>query len=359
MVSNREHGANAWHRISYYIEVARMAQLALTLSSGFVNAFLTAVEVAGAEAGLLIQQAGIPADVLKEPSGRITEDQFVVLYRLIAEKYDDELPNLLSRPLRGGALKFGVLSIINAPTMGVAIYRYTRFLRLAIHDFQVDLIHSPDISRIVIVEPSDERRCKTMAIEMLLKVIHGLASWLVGREVRLLRVDLAFDRPLYAEEFQNLFPGPVFFNQPASQIVVDSAQLGLRIQRIPSDVKPFIARLPRDWIFVSFKDSLVTHQVREQLMRMGVGNMNLEEIADALNMSSRTLCRKLDAERTSFKQVRDDLRRDLAIDRLVNSNASIWEIAQELGFGEVSSFYRAFRNWSGATPGTYRQSKDS
>lgn len=355
---NREHGAGASHRISSYIEFVRMAQLALTLSSGFVNAFAQAAEVTGDEAEQLTQLAGIPADVLRESSGRVTEDQFVALYRLIAEKYDDELPNLLSHPLRGGALKFGVLSIINAPTMGVAIYRYTRFLRLAIHDFQVNLIHSSDISRIVIVEPSSGRRCKPMAIEMLLKVIHGLASWLVGREVRLLRVDFAFDSPPYAQEFQNLFPGPVFFNQPASQIVLDSAQLGLRIQRIPRDVKPFIARLPRDWIFVSFKDSLVTHQVREQLMRMGAGNANIDETADALNMSSRTLCRKLETEHTSFKQVRDDLRRDLAIERLNNSNASISEIAQELGFGEVSSFHRAFRTWTGVTPGTYRQNKD-
>lgn len=336
-----------------------MSQLALTLSSGFVNAFLNAAEAAGDDAAFLRQQAGIAEAVLKEPGGRVTEDQFVALYRLIAEKYDDELPQLLSHPVRGGALKFGVLSIINAPTMGVAIYRYTRFLRLAIHDFQVELIHSPDISRIVIDEPRSGRRCKTMAIEMVLKVIHGLASWLVGREVKLLRVDFAFDSPSYAQEFQNLFPGPVFFNQPASQIVLDSDQLSLRIQRVPRDVKPFIARLPRDWIFVSFKDSFVTHQVREQLMRMGVGNMNIEEIAEALRMSSRTLCRKLEAERTSFTKVRDDLRRDLAVELLNNSNESMLEIALELGFGEVSSFHRAFRTWTGATPGTYRHAKDS
>lgn len=336
-----------------------MSQLALTLSSGFVNAFLHAAEAAGDDAAILRQQAGIAEAVLQEPGGRVTEDQFVALYRLLAEKYDDELPQLLSHPVRGGALKFGVLSIINAPTMGVAIYRYTRFLRLAIHDFQVELVHSPDISRIVIDEPPGGRRCKTMAIEMVLKVIHGLASWLVGREVRLLRVDFAFDSPPYAQEFQNLFPGPVFFNQPASQIVLDSEQLSLRIQRVPRDVKPFIARLPRDWIFVSFKDSFVTHQVREQLMKMGVGKMNVEEIAEALRMSSRTLCRKLEAERTSFKKVRDDLRRDLAVELLNNSNESMLEIALELGFGEVSSFHRAFRTWTGATPGTYRHMKDS
>ena len=336
-----------------------MARLALTLSSAFVNAFLHAAEVDGAAAMDVLERAGIPPGVLGEASGRVTEEQFAALYRLIAERYDDELPRFLSHPLRGGALKFGVLGMINAPTMGIALYRYTRFLRLAVHDFQVELIHKPDISRIVIVEPDGGRRCKTMAIPMLLKVVHGLASWLIGREVRLLRVDFAFDPPPYAQEFQNLFPGPVFFGQPASQIVLDSAQLALRIQRVPRDVKPFIARLPRDWIFVSFEETLVTHQVREQLMRMGAGSMNIEQVADALNMSSRTVCRKLEAEQTSFKQVRDDLRRDLAIERLHDPHASIAEIAQELGFGEVSSFHRAFRSWTGTTPGTYRQATNS
>jgi len=335
-----------------------MGQLALTLSSGFVNAFLDATEVGGADAEQLTKLAGISAEVLQESGGRITEEQFVTLYRRVAEKFDDELPNLLSHPLRGGAMKFAVLGIINAPTVEVAIYRYSRILRLTIHDFEVKLLREQDVSRVVIVPPKDGLRCKTMAVEMILKVIHGLASWLVGRELRLLRVDYAFEAPSYAQEYQNLYPGPVFFGQPTSQLVFDTAQLGLRIQRNLQDVKRYLARTPRDWIFASFQDSLVTHQVREHLFRIGAGNGNIDDAASALNMSPRTLCRKLEAENTSFKQVRDDLRRDLAVEKLHNSDAPIIQIAHELGFGEVSSFHRAFRAWTGTTPGTYRQDKE-
>lgn len=315
--------------------------------------------MAAKDAKPLLRQAGILDEVLHETTGRVRGEQFATLYRLIAAKLDDELPNLLIRPLRGGAMKFALLSIINAPTMGVAMHRYSRILRLTVHDFEVKLIQGTEVSRLVIVEPAEGRQCKTMAIEMILKVFHGLASWLIGREIPLLRVDFDFDAPLYAQDFRNLFPGPVFFNQGASQLVLDSRQLKLRIQRNQQDVRQFLARDPCDWLCASFKDVLVTHQVREHLLQPGGGSASIDDIARQLKMSTRTLCRKLDAEHTCFKQVKDALRRDLAIDKLNNSDLPMTRIAQELGFEEVSSFHRAFRAWTGTTPGTYRQGKDN
>lgn len=71
-------------------------------------------------------------------------------------------------------------------------------------------------------------------------------------------------------------------------------------------------------------------------------------------MSDRTLGRKLEAENTSFQQVKDDVRRDFAIGRLTTSDAPVAEITFEPGFGDTSSFHRAFRKWTGMTPGAYR-----
>ena len=109
----------------------------------------------------------------------------------------------------------------------------------------------------------------------------------------------------------------------------DGAQYRITLSaRAMHDVKSFITRLPQDWIFASYEDTQVTHQVREQLMWLGVAGRNVRQVAERLYMSSRTLCRKLKAEHTSFIRVRDDLRRDFAIERLSNSSASMSEIAQ-------------------------------
>ena len=331
-----------------------MSKLALTLSSGFVNAFLAQAEVVEAEAESLLSQAGISPSSVREARGRITEEQFAVLYRQMVVRFDDELPNLLAYRVKGGAMKLAGLSVIGAATMGAAIHRHTQFLRLMIHDFEVRLICGDDNSTVIIKELGDGPRCKSMAVVMTLKVIHGFASWLIGHELPLLRADFAFARPAYAEDFQNLFPGPISFDQDVSKLVFDSSLLNLRVQRKVGDLKLFLARQPRDWICGSYIEHLVTHQVRDYFMRHDLGKVTIDQVAKALNVSNRTLCRRLETENTSFQLAKDDLRRDLAVDRLTNTPASISQIAFELGFGDTSSFHRAFRTWTGMTPSTYR-----
>lgn len=335
-----------------------MSQLALTFSSGFVNAFLDAAQAAPQEIEALLTQAGISPGALQQAGGRVTEEQFAALYRLLAVRFDDELPNLLSHPLRGGAMKFTGLSVVGVPTLEAGLYRHSRFLRLIIHDFETDLVHEPGFSALVVREPVSGRRCKTMAIEILLKVIHGFASWLVARELQLIRVDFAFAKPAYAADLQNLFPGPVFFGQPHSRLVFEPRQMGLRAQRSRADLKKYLARLPGNWMCVPFKERLAAYQVRDYLLNHDLGKTSVGQVAKALNVSVRTLCRRLEAEHTSFQQVKDEVRRDVAIERLTNSQAPVVRIAIELGFGDASSFHRAFRGWTGMTPNAYRLGKE-
>lgn len=335
-----------------------MPQPALTLSAGFVSAFLDAAEVAPSRTAALLSQAGIRAGTLQNPEARVTEDQFATLYRLLAVELDDELPNLLSHPLRSGAMKLASLCVIDAPTAEVVLKRYTRLQRMIIHDFEMHFVPGPELSTVEIKEPETGRRCKTMGIEMNLKVLHGFLSWLVGREVPLVRLDLAYGKPAYADEFENLFPGPVFFDQPCSRLVYETRQMSLRVQRKSEDLRQYLARLPRDWIFARMKEWLASRQVRQYLLRHGMANARVEQVAKALNVSVRTLCRRLEDEHTSFQQLKDEVRRDLAVDRLANSAAGMAAIASELGFNDVSSFHRAFRSWTGMTPNAYRQSAE-
>jgi AraC-like DNA-binding protein len=335
-----------------------MSQLALTISSSFVNAFLSAAEVAPVDIEPLLIQAGISQSVLREAGGRVTEEQFASLYLLLVLKFNDEMPNLLSHRLRGGAMKFAGLAVISASTIKVAIYRYSQLMPLMGQDFEMRLICGPEFSTITLIEPKSGRRCKTMGLVMQLKVVHGFVSWMAARELRLIRVDFAFDKPEYAADIQNFFPGPVCFDQPCSQLVFESSQINQRPQRNIEDLKTYLARLPHVWMFVPAKERLTSHQVRDHLLRNDLGKTSIEQTAHALNVSVRTLYRRLEEERTSFQQVKDEVRRDVAIERLIKSQATLVEIANELGFGDVSSFHRAFRAWTGVTPNTYRQGVD-
>jgi len=74
-----------------------------------------------------------------------------------------------------------------------------------------------------------------------------------------------------------------------------------------------------------------------------------------LSMSARTLHRKLVAEGTSFRKVKDELRRDVAIHALARTNLPLKKIAEMVGFRDQSSFQRAFLNWTGRSPGHTRR----
>jgi AraC-like DNA-binding protein len=105
---------------------------------------------------------------------------------------------------------------------------------------------------------------------------------------------------------------------------------------------------------VSFSDHIVSHHVREYLEKHLDSPPSITDVARALHFSVRTLSRRLDAEGATFQSIKDELRRDVAIQRLTKTDMPIAVIGAEVGFDDPTTFHRAFRKWTGSTPGAYR-----
>ncbi|MCB9778964.1 MAG: AraC family transcriptional regulator [Alphaproteobacteria bacterium] len=97
-----------------------------------------------------------------------------------------------------------------------------------------------------------------------------------------------------------------------------------------------------------------TARVQRVLLETRVGFPSLEETARRLHVTPRTLHRRLDAEGTSFRAVLDDLRQRSAVDQLGRGDATIDEVAYILGYSDPANFRRAFRRWTGTSPGRFR-----
>jgi AraC-like DNA-binding protein len=104
------------------------------------------------------------------------------------------------------------------------------------------------------------------------------------------------------------------------------------------------------------RDRLLAQRARERLKR---GPHSAASLAEELNLSMRTLYRRLHEEGTSLQVLKDEARRDKAIDLLRRTERSIKQIAQAVGFRSEKSFTRAFRSWTGSAPTAYRSSKNS
>ena len=102
------------------------------------------------------------------------------------------------------------------------------------------------------------------------------------------------------------------------------------------------------------RDRLLVQRVRQALAAHPLQTHSAEALAALLAVSPRTLHRRLEDEGTSFRAVKDSLRRDMAIARLNSSRVPLAVLAGELGFSDSAAFQRAFKGWTGMPPGSYR-----
>jgi AraC-like DNA-binding protein len=90
------------------------------------------------------------------------------------------------------------------------------------------------------------------------------------------------------------------------------------------------------------------------MQELNGGNVGAAYIADRLHLSERTLRRRLQAEGTRHKKLVEEIRQELATRYLESSDLGVADIAFLLGFSQAAAFNRAFRRWTGKTPGEYR-----
>lgn len=301
-----------------------------------------------------LASAGIVPALLDESSARVTTHQFSSLYRLLARELDDEMPGMFSRPVRGGALKLICLSMLESANLRVALYRLSCFLRLLIDDTRIDIALHRDVVCVALVPVQGAPSARVFAQEMLLRVIHGITSWLAGRPLPLERADFCYPAPVHASVYTYLFPGPAFFDQTRTALYFRVGNLDVPTRRNKRTLTEFLKRAPEDWLFSSSAERVIGHRVREYLENHLEHSTPIDEVANALHCSIRTLSRRLRIEGTTYQAIKDELQRDVAIQLLTKTTTPITVIGMRIGFDDPTTFYRAFKKWTGSTPGAYR-----
>jgi AraC-like DNA-binding protein len=327
-----------------------MEQAPLTVSTAYMAALMDAAGLTPLQIAHLQGEMNLPC----EPRARLTEQQFSRLYRALAVALDDEMLHLFSRPLRPGALKFTCLGLLDAKKLTVALHRWSNLSRLVQDDFHLQLTTLGGTVRIAAVREPGAWSGQPFATDLMLKLVHGVCSWLVGRPLPLLRTDFPFPRPAFAADYELLYPGPVFFGQPEPAMVMDVRLLELPIRRSKCELDEFLLHAPEAWMFTAPSEPRTAVRLRRYLAERMPLPTNAETAAEALHLSVRTLHRRLADEDTSFQRVKDEFRRDMALQMLSTSQSPLNLISERLGFDSVASFHRAFRGWTGETPGAFR-----
>jgi len=146
------------------------------------------------------------------------------------------------------------------------------------------------------------------------------------------------------------------FRASHTALLFHASHLDLAVVQNERTLKEFLRRAPEN-ILVKYKNvSSLTARTRRRLRQCLPGMMpGFESLAAEMNMTPATMRRRLHDEGTSYQNIKDQLRRDIAIGYLSHSDRSAMDIGLELGFSERSAFHRAFKKWTGASPGEFRR----
>jgi AraC-like DNA-binding protein len=191
--------------------------------------------------------------------------------------------------------------------------------------------------------------------ELLLLVCHRFSSWLVGQVIPLLMVEMQHAKPVHYEEYRLMYPCPCSYENDNSALLFESKYLSLPVVRDKEELVAYLKQLPLQWFKKqSYYDTYSAQVVRLLESAAMENESNLDMVATRLNMTARTLRRKLIAEGSRFQQLKDNVRRDKAISLFQQPNLSIAQISLAVGFTEMATFSRAFKHWTGVSPSTYR-----
>jgi AraC-like DNA-binding protein len=182
----------------------------------------------------------------------------------------------------------------------------------------------------------------------------GVACWLTDSRIPLQQTTLRFAPPPHADSYRVLFDGPTQFNAPTHSLQFDAGYLSLPVRRDEAALQRMLQRALLLTVRPYRRDRLLVEKVRQTLAQHPEHCRNADDLAHWLNLSARTLHRQLKEEGASLQQLKDAVRRDVAVAQLQRSSRPVKQIAALAGFQNEKSFIRAFKAWTGQTPDAFR-----
>lgn len=326
-----------------------------TIAVSFVAEALHVARQRGVDVERLLAEAEIPPRLLDVPQARVSAVQYATLWHALTRELNDEFFAMDSHGMKPGCFTLLSHATLDAPNLGRALTRALRFFSLVLDDLGGTLAVSDGQAILTLHQVRGPQRFFAHATFLLL--LFGLACWLVGRRIPYQSVVFRDALPPGTEDEYRVFFGPnLSTGAPATVIAFDARYLTLPVVQNERTLKEFLREAPANVLVKYRNPRSLTVRLRARLRQSPPAEWpDLERMARHLNMAPSTLRRHLEDEGQSYQSIKDELRRDLALELLGGSSRSVLDVAMELGFAEASAFHRAFKKWTGIPPGEYRR----
>ncbi|MBD2752774.1 AraC family transcriptional regulator [Spirosoma validum] len=329
-----------------------------TLSVASINLILFVARQQGVDSDALARSVGITPEQLRDPDGRVFVKQIQALWREVVAATGD--PNIalklgeLVNPVAIGVLAYVMM---HSPTLGQAFDKLCQYQDIVCEGICTTGQLTPSGTQFVLSLRiiSSDIIYPEHTLNSELSIYLSAMRALTGLHVTADAIRFAYPRPVDIREHERVFaPAQLTFDADVTEMVLDAKLIDLPVLNASPALSMLFEKHATDML-TRLKAPSLSSRVKSEIVSLMKGEEpTLSTVADRLAMGVRTLQLHLKEAGTSYQQLLDESRKELAVSHLREPNLSTTDIAYLLGFAEPSVFFRSFKKWTGQTPGAFR-----
>jgi AraC-like DNA-binding protein len=326
-----------------------------TTSAEWVRSIVDLLLEAGLDVAAVFEEAEADLSIVEDPHGRYSTDKLSRIWEVAAARSGNPAIGVaMPRGAKPANLNVLTYAMMSCPDLLTALERLVQYLRIVSNAAVITIQEDCAGTWMTIDLQGGRYPVPRQRFEFILVTLLRFCRWITGRQLKPLAVDLAYPLPADLQPYKEAFQCPLHFGAPIHRMLFSFADL---TRALPTS-HPMLSEMHEKYAgeyLHRLDNDRTTHCARELIMcRLPYGEPLRKDVADALCMSERTLQRRLQQEGTSFQQVVDDTRRELARQYLCQDDLSVTQATYLLGFSDQSTFFRACKRWFDMPPGQYR-----
>ena len=325
----------------------------------FIRAMVEAHRKYGSDPAPSLARAGIDPGLLEDAANRVTAEQMELMSGASMQALDDEALGWFSHRMPWGSYGMLCRASITSPNLEVALKRWCRHHRLLTRDILLHLACDDGVATVEIELCRPLGAMHEFCQVTVLRMVLGYACWVIDSRIPLLDASFPYPAPAHAEVYPLLFTKALRFDAERAAIRFDARYLDLPLRRDENALRKMLQRALPLTVLQYRRDRLLVESVRQIFRSQDLATLSADRVAERLHVSTRTLHRQLHEEGASLQQLKDEARRERAIEMLNRSDSSIKQVAHAVGFRNEKSFSRAFRQWTGLAPSEFSAAADS
>jgi AraC-like DNA-binding protein len=321
----------------------------------WVKGIAETLKAGGLDVAALFEEAGLDTVALSDPDSRFPTEKISLLWQLAVERSGNPAIGLgNSNIVRPASFDVVAYTILSSPHLLGILERVSRYVGILSDAASLVVTEVGEGYRMILELFGGGQPVPRQRFEFDLLTFLSFCRWVTNRDLRPLALELRFPPPADLQPYQDAFKCPLRFNARVNALLFSRADV---ISPLPT-AHPLLAevheRLAVEHLRRLDHDQISSRAQAAIIRGLPDGEPRRVEIARALQMSERTLQRRLEAEGTSFQRLLDETRRELAQQYLDQTDVSLADAAYLLGFDDQSSFFRASKRWFGTSPRQYR-----